>query len=58
MFNNPMVRQNVKKLKNAGYHFTGPVRGMLACGREGIGHIAPVEEIASEAEEILKKSRE
>ena len=58
MYNNPMVRENIRKLENAGYFFVGPVRGMLACGREGMGHLAPVDEITSAVEKILNNAHE
>ncbi|MDP8258406.1 MAG: flavoprotein [Candidatus Aadella gelida] len=55
MFKNAMVRENIEKLKKNGYHFIDPVKGRLACGKEGIGHLAPLETVVSETEIILKK---
>ncbi len=54
MFNNPIIQDNIKYLRDKGYHFIDPVRGHLACGYEGVGHLAPVEKIVDEAEKILK----
>ncbi|MEA3489612.1 MAG: flavoprotein [Candidatus Omnitrophota bacterium] len=54
MFNNPIIQDKIEYLKEKGYHFIGPVVGHLACGREGIGHLAPLEEIVRETERILK----
>lgn len=54
MYNNSIVQQNVQKLKKVGYHFTGPVKGKLACGREAIGHIQAIEIIIKEVRRLLK----
>lgn len=40
MYNNPINRQNMDKLKALGYHFIEPVVGNLACGDEGKGKMA------------------
>lgn len=53
MFNNPIVQEKIKYLREKGYHFIDPVEGRLACGREGIGHLAPLGKIVEEAERIL-----
>jgi len=53
MFSNPIVKDNISYLKDKGYHFINPVKGNLACGREGIGHIAPAEEIVKKAVKLL-----
>lgn len=45
MYENRIVRENIKKLKKMGYRFVGPEKGYLACGCEGIGRLASVEEI-------------
>lgn len=47
------TQENIKKLKARGYKFVGPVKGKLACGAEGIGHIASVEDIVREAKKII-----
>ena len=48
MWNNPVVRENVNKLKAFGYHTINPTSGMLACGYEGEGRLADIEDIKSE----------
>ena len=53
MFNNPIVQENIEYLRGKGYHFVDPVEGRLACGREGTGHLAPLERIIEEAEKVL-----
>lgn len=45
MLAHPATRQNIKILRSRGYHFIDPVEGMLACGYEGLGKLAPVETI-------------
>jgi phosphopantothenoylcysteine decarboxylase/phosphopantothenate--cysteine ligase len=54
MYQHKIVEYNIKKLKDVGYHFVGPVKGRLACGHEAIGHIADTQEIVGEAIKILK----
>lgn len=54
MYNHRMVTGNIAKLKKIGYVFVGPVKGRLACGHDGKGHIAPVPEIIREVKKILK----
>jgi phosphopantothenoylcysteine decarboxylase/phosphopantothenate--cysteine ligase len=53
MFENPIVQENITYLREKGYHFVDPVVGHLACGREGMGHLAPLERIVEQAEKIL-----
>lgn len=40
MYQNPIVRQNIRKLKEYGYHFVEPGEGRLACGTTGKGRLA------------------
>lgn len=54
MYRHEIVQGNIARLKKAGYKFIGPVKGHLACGREGIGHLAPTEEIVAEVKRLLK----
>lgn len=37
MYRNPVVQENIKKLKNLGIKFIGPRSGKLACGDMGVG---------------------
>ncbi|MGB2601022.1 MAG: flavoprotein [Candidatus Omnitrophota bacterium] len=55
MYNNPIVQEKIKYLRKHGYYFVDPVKGHLACGRDGIGHLAPLEAIVEEAEKVLAK---
>lgn len=45
MWLHPATRRNVRQLREDGCHFIEPAEGSLACGYEGIGRLAPVEEI-------------
>ena len=37
MYNNPILKENIEKLKRHGYEFIEPEKGDLACGAKGIG---------------------
>lgn len=45
MWLHPATQRNVSTLKADGCQFVGPSEGSLACGYEGLGRLAPVEEI-------------
>lgn len=45
MYNNPIVQENIRKLKNYGYDFINPSSGRLACGDVGDGKLADTEDI-------------
>ncbi len=45
MYANRIVKDNCAKLKKYGFKFIEPVKGKLACGTTGIGHLAEVEDI-------------
>jgi len=53
MYKNKIVQENIAKLKKAGYHFTGPVKGKLACGAKGIGHVQDAEVIIQEVRRLI-----
>ena len=53
MYKNHIVQENIRRLKKAGYHWTGPIKGKLACGTLGIGHIQDVEKIVKEVMRLL-----
>ncbi|MBN1794229.1 MAG: hypothetical protein JW844_04620 [Candidatus Omnitrophica bacterium] len=53
MYTNPIVQSNITRLEKLGYQFIGPVRGRLACGTEGMGHIASTDAIVAAAEKAL-----
>jgi phosphopantothenoylcysteine decarboxylase/phosphopantothenate--cysteine ligase len=53
MWNNPILQENIKKLKARGYHFIDPEAGELACGYEGQGRLADIAEIVEEIRCLL-----
>ena len=53
MWLHPATQRNVAQLQQDGCRFVGPAEGGLACGYEGIGRLAPVEEILARAATIL-----
>ncbi len=55
MYENKIVRNNIKTLKQYGYCFIEPDEGWLACGYEGKGRLAEPEQIIEEMELLLTK---
>lgn len=55
MWLHPATQRNVSILKQDGCEFIDPATGDLACGYEGIGRLAPVEEILERITAILKR---
>jgi len=53
MYESRPVQKNVKILMELGYRVVGPAEGRLACGEEGRGRLAPLEEIERAVEELL-----
>ena len=53
MWRNPIVGENVKKLKELNYLFIGPEEGKLACGEEGLGRMSEPDEIVGELVSLL-----
>lgn len=47
------TQANTALLKSRGVQFVGPAEGQLACGYEGVGRMAEVEEILAKVEELL-----
>lgn len=45
MYENPIVQENIEKLKKIGYEFISPGSGRLACGDYGSGKMAEPEDI-------------
>lgn len=45
MYKNAIIQENCAKLKKHGIKFIEPIKGKLACGIVGVGHLAEVEEI-------------
>ncbi|MFH1201465.1 MAG: flavoprotein [Candidatus Omnitrophota bacterium] len=53
MFLNKIIQGNIKKLENLGHKFVGPIKGRLASGKIGVGHLAKVEDIVDRVKKIL-----
>ena len=53
MYANKIYQANQEKLISNGYHFVAPGKGELACGEEGWGRLAELEDILSEAKRVL-----
>jgi phosphopantothenoylcysteine decarboxylase len=54
MWLHPATQRNVARLIEDGCRIIGPATGQLACGYEGIGRMAAVDEIAAAAIGLLK----
>jgi len=57
MYKNRIVQDNIKKLTKHGYKFVGPIKGALACGYSGLGHIAKTGDIIKAVKSILSRPR-
>lgn len=58
MWNQPIVRQNVKTLEDQGWIRIGPDTGLLACGTSGAGRMAEPGYIADRILQLLRSNRE
>jgi phosphopantothenoylcysteine decarboxylase len=57
MWTHPATQNNVATLKGWGVHWVEPAEGLLACGYEGVGRLAPVEEILAAVHTLLENGR-
>ncbi|OGQ79977.1 MAG: phosphopantothenoylcysteine decarboxylase [Deltaproteobacteria bacterium RIFCSPLOWO2_12_FULL_60_19] len=55
MYENPILQENIRKLRRVGYHVMEPADGYLACGYEGKGRLPEPEQIVEEIRRLLKK---
>ena len=53
MWQNPAVQENVETLRRRGVRLIGPCSGHVACGPDGVGRMAEVDEIVKKIFEIL-----
>ncbi len=53
MYHNRIVQENCQKLKDHGFVFIHPVKGMLACGVEGDGHLEEPENIVKVLKTVI-----
>lgn len=56
MWQNPLVQKNIKTLEEQGYVTVKPTMGELACGVEGEGRMAEVDEIEAKVIEVLSRN--
>lgn len=57
MWNQAVVQENVTRLKERGYHFVGPERGLSATGEVSEGRIASIGAIISKLIEVSEEER-
>ena len=55
MYENPIVQDNIAKLKGYGYRIIEPSVGHLACGYEGKGKLPKNEEIIDYVKTLVKE---
>ncbi|KHD38014.1 phosphopantothenoylcysteine decarboxylase [Clostridium acetobutylicum] len=58
MYKNPIVQNNIKKLKDYGYIFIEPEKGRLACGDVGEGKLADTELIYENIKSLLYNKKD
>jgi phosphopantothenoylcysteine decarboxylase/phosphopantothenate--cysteine ligase len=58
MYRNPIVTENLARLRGLGYRTVGPGTGFLASGGEGIGRMSEPEEIADAVVDALASTAE
>ncbi|MBI4079562.1 MAG: bifunctional phosphopantothenoylcysteine decarboxylase/phosphopantothenate--cysteine ligase CoaBC [Candidatus Levybacteria bacterium] len=57
MWENPIVQENLERLRSSGFILLDPEEGNLACGYRGRGRLVDVEKIASVIEKIAAKKK-
>lgn len=55
MYENPIVQENISKLRNLGMNIVEPGCGRLACGDVGLGKLADAETIVEQILKIVEK---
>lgn len=58
MYNNPIVQENIEKLKKFGYKFISPASGRLACGDIGDGKLADTQLISETIMSMLYENKD
>ena len=53
MYENKIVQENCRRLKSLGMRFVGPVKGKLACGTTGMGHLAELDDIVQAVRQVI-----
>ncbi|MGE4351931.1 MAG: bifunctional phosphopantothenoylcysteine decarboxylase/phosphopantothenate--cysteine ligase CoaBC [Bdellovibrionales bacterium] len=57
MWQNPATQDNMARLKSRGVHQVGPAAGKMACGEEGTGRLAEINDILAAATIIFSASK-
>lgn len=58
MWYNPIMQENVRKLRQNGYEFVDPEKGILACGYEGMGRLAGFDKVIQKIELVLSRTKD
>lgn len=58
MYENPVVQQNLAKLRSRGFFILDPDEGNLACGYRGKGRLAHIHHIRDEIHSVLNKRKQ
>lgn len=53
MYQNPVVAENIEKLRSRGYIIVEPESGRLACGDEGVGRLADPDKIVEVVDRLI-----
>ena len=53
MYENKIFQKNCDKLKKYGVKFIDSIKGKLACGHAGKGHLAAVEDIVKKVQQVI-----
>ena len=56
MYENIIVQNNIKRLKEFGYQFIEPAIGYLACGYEAKGKLPKNEVIINKVKQLIKEN--
>lgn len=57
MWNNPIIQENIQKLKSLGVEFVDPESGFLACGTVGVGRLAKIEDIFEKSLRLVYQNK-
>ncbi|MCL5985946.1 MAG: bifunctional phosphopantothenoylcysteine decarboxylase/phosphopantothenate--cysteine ligase CoaBC [Actinobacteria bacterium] len=55
MYEKPQTQENLRRLESLGVRIVGPEAGWLACGDEGVGRLASIEDIIQVITEEVKR---
>ena len=58
MWKNPIVQENISRLRKLNYNFTEPEYGELACGYTGVGRLADMGKILEDASLLLEQKND